>query len=68
MKNQINEFTQSVTIGSKDVYVLNKKFFCSGELSASPHPKVYLKISETEKKEGKTSCPYCNQKFIFKDK
>ena len=67
MQNNVNIITKGATLNEAGViYVLSRKVSCEGPIH-SLHPKVYLHISQTEKKEDSITCPYCKQQFIFKN-
>jgi uncharacterized Zn-finger protein len=67
MQNNVNIITKGATLNEAGViYVLSRKVACEGP-THSLHPKVYLRISQTEKKEDSINCPYCKQQFIVKN-
>lgn len=66
MQNNVNTITKGATLNETGaIYVLSRKVSCEGPMHSN-HPKVFLYIKETEKKEDLINCPYCKQTFIFK--
>ena len=47
--------------------VSSKKVACNGEFgdSISGHPLVWFQIAE---ESGEVVCPYCEKKFVYKEK
>lgn len=63
-----NKTLNKVTLNErKEFYVTSYKVYCEGTDANSKHPKVFLQIPSSEEIKVKSiTCPYCAQKFIFK--
>ena len=44
--------------------VKERTIYCDGDDHIDGHPKIYLEIDES----NEVNCPYCNKKFIYKEK
>ena len=49
---------------NKEIYTDKTTISCDGKEQNSPHPKIYLNLLPN----NTATCPYCNLKFILKNK
>lgn len=62
--NKIMTQTKSLS-APETVYIEENTVFCDGGIGALGHPRVYLTIN---KETHLVDCPYCDKRFIVKEK